>query len=482
MARIQDEGLSASHTAYFRALRLALRHDAITSTGDANVDEMLVYADQLLENLSISGSKASLDEEYSKELKPFASCFGSTEFNDRPRVGAAEWLSALCYEGEGAVSPGAREVIGAIVNCEERRMEQIDQLLNDEKTWSAGTGVGETVDCAKLNEYLKSQAGVIGEARVRSIKRLPGGRSKITSMIELEPGSKLPQSLVMRQDTVCRVGKSVVDEYPLLCGLWDRGIPVPQPFLLQPQVSAVGQPFIILSRVAGENVGDLWGTTKVAPGVGESMARALAQIHQLDPDDLTVPNAIRGLSPRDTMLELMRQYQTDVDNQRFGRSPMGALGFLWLRENLDRGVARRGLVHGDVGFHNMLFEGSEVSAILDWELAHVGDPAIDLAYCKESVEQVMEWSDFIRIYERSGGHKVTPFQIKYFTVWRAVRNIVLCLRCADSFVRGETRDLGMGAGAIWAMPRFERLLLQLIGSDYSISRDRLADQTRSGLQ
>lgn len=77
--------------------------------------------------------------------------------------------------------------------------------------------------------------------------------------------------------------------------------------------------------------------------------------------------------------------------------------FAWLRENIPAAPPRASLIHGDAALSNFLIEDGRVTAILDWELAHIGDPAEELAYLRPSIEPILPWQEFLDHYERAGG-------------------------------------------------------------------------------
>jgi aminoglycoside phosphotransferase (APT) family kinase protein len=79
-------------------------------------------------------------------------------------------------------------------------------------------------------------------------------------------------------------------------------------------------------------------------------------------------------------------------------------------------------VHGDVLPHNLLADDGRVTALLDWEFVHVGDPAEDLAYCRPAVAAVMPWSEFMQRYDDAGGQKVDERRLAIFGLWGLVRN------------------------------------------------------------
>jgi aminoglycoside phosphotransferase (APT) family kinase protein len=134
------------------------------------------------------------------------------------------------------------------------------------------------------------------------------------------------------------------------------------------------------------------------------------------------------------------------------------LAFQWLRQELPRVEGAAVLVHGDPGFQNMLVEGDELVCLLDWEFAHAGDPAEDLAYCRPTVERVMPWGQFLQDYHAAGGPTIIPARLEYFEIWRTVRNATLGTRMLRDFAEGAVSGLESCAVAVNTFPRIEAQL------------------------
>jgi aminoglycoside phosphotransferase (APT) family kinase protein len=134
------------------------------------------------------------------------------------------------------------------------------------------------------------------------------------------------------------------------------------------------------------------------------------------------------------------------------------LAFQWLRRELPRVDGAASLVHGDPGFQNTLVEGDELVCLLDWEFAHAGDPAEDLAYCRPTVSRVMPWEQFLEHYRAAGGAAITPARLEYFEIWRTVRNASLGTRMLRDFMDGTIGGLESCAVAVNTFPRIEAQL------------------------
>jgi hypothetical protein len=69
-----------------------------------------------------------------------------------------------------------------------------------------------------------------------------------------------------------------------------------------------------------------------------------------------------------------------------------------------------------MGFHNVLFAGDEVSAVLDWETAQLGDPAADLGPLRAMIEPHIAWTRFMEFYRDAGGLAVSEESLRYHAV------------------------------------------------------------------
>jgi aminoglycoside phosphotransferase (APT) family kinase protein len=112
------------------------------------------------------------------------------------------------------------------------------------------------------------------------------------------------------------------------------------------------------------------------------------------------------------------------------------------------------LVHGDVGFHNILMEGAMIRAVLDWEFAHPGEAAEDLSYCRPFVEALGPWGEFLAAYAAAGGTPPSDGRLAYYAVWRGVRNATCCALGASHVRQGRTHSLRIAHAGFVLIDRF----------------------------
>ena len=107
--------------------------------------------------------------------------------------------------------------------------------------------------------------------------------------------------------------------------------------------------------------------------------------------------------------------------------PLIDLAFRWLDGNMPDPDGPVALVHGDAGPGNFLFEHGRMTALIDWELAHLGDPMEDLAWLSMRcvMEPVPDFLACLREYKRCTGAPVDPARIRYHRVFVSTRVVVI---------------------------------------------------------
>ncbi|WP_436926577.1 phosphotransferase family protein [Halosimplex amylolyticum] len=184
----------------------------------------------------------------------------------------------------------------------------------------------------------------------------------------------------------------VTQEYGVMDRLRASAVPVPEPVVVCEDESVIGDPFLVMEHVDGEAVplgSDLPERLQnpTARGdVASLLIDALADLHSLDVDEFTGVCERRPL--RDQLDDVVAQL--DEATSATGReSPVLWDVADWLRSNVPSDSATA-VVHGDFRPGNVLFAGAdrpEISAVLDWETAFLGDPLTELGYL------LLRWRD-----------------------------------------------------------------------------------------
>ena len=306
----------------------------------------------------------------------------------------------------------------------------------------------------RVAAYLATRGDPRWQRPVAGVSYLPGGFSKETIVVRLK-GDGGNEDLVIRKVADAQPLGTLPEEWEMLRVAYRAGVPVPAPFWLELDPAPLGNAFFVVSHASGKNLGDVWGrATDVSADVGFELAGALARLHQVDVGQVgATPAPPMATSSQiteaiDGTVRLV-QAVTPVNRQALFDAVIA-----WLREHTPPPPARAALLHGDVGFHNMLIDGGRISAILDWERAHVGDPTEELAYLRPSLEGTLAWDEFIRAYVGAGGQQPDPDAFRFFEVWRDVWRATACLVLRHQFTTGAAPTLSNAVAGLTYYPRF----------------------------
>ncbi|WP_157219228.1 phosphotransferase family protein [Flavisphingomonas formosensis] len=303
----------------------------------------------------------------------------------------------------------------------------------------AATGSGSELEipAAVFSAWFAGRDAGIEIARVTTV---PGGRSKGTILLDCVDG----RQLVIRRDFAAAVtGTSVSDEFPVIRAVHGQGLRVPEPLWLESSPDAIGGRFIVFERLRGKAMGTLFASD-ASPAFCRDFAAELARLHRLDIDALGIADALTYGREDHPVRAHLESYER---RYRSGMAPVPLIdaAFAWLHERLPHIGNERRLVHGDAGLHNTLGDDDRLTGLLDWEFAHAGDPAEDLAYCRFLVSRVLPWEEFMAAYRGAGGPEVSDARLSFFTVWRTLLLSVLTGFARTSYDKDVDRDLRIAA-------------------------------------
>jgi aminoglycoside phosphotransferase len=149
--------------------------------------------------------------------------------------------------------------------------------------------------------------------------------------------------------------------------------------------------------------------------VAQDFMAQLATLHRIN----VAASPVEGMGP---ILPLAQTIAARIESLRARNSgkdwdPLIHLSIDWLANNIPADLPSPVIVHGDAGPANFLYAGGRVTALLDWELVHYGDPMADLAMlCLRMLFQpFVPLPDAFAAYAAAGGHPVDLARIRY---WR----------------------------------------------------------------
>jgi aminoglycoside phosphotransferase (APT) family kinase protein len=207
---------------------------------------------------------------------------------------------------------------------------------------------------------------------VEQLHRLSGGASRETWSFTARAGSEATRLILRRDPPGVPTERSMAHEAQVLAAAARAGVPVPRLFAHGDGSDGLDSNYMLVAHLDGETIPRrLLRDERLADarkGLTAELGRVLARIHSIPLAEL--PELAGG----DALATLR------ATHEQFGEPrPALELAFRWLAENRPERPAER-LVHGDFRNGNLIIGPEGLVAVLDWELAHRGDPVQDLGW------------------------------------------------------------------------------------------------------
>ncbi|KXU33798.1 hypothetical protein A0J57_03930 [Sphingobium sp. 22B] len=327
------------------------------------------------------------------------------------------------------------------------------------------------VTAEKLRQYLVERLED-PTLELTGVQRVSGGFGKETVLFSAR-GNGLDGDFVLRRDrarpTLENDCHNVEAEYPVVREVFKAGFPAPDALWIETASTAIPGSFFVMKRARGRVIGDVFGSSgKLPEGAFTALAQGIGRLHRLPPmhqlGDLTP--SIRsdlwsmpiGEVTRDYIRGFFALYRRE---QELAVPGLGALEG-WLLDNVPSPDGAPALLHGDVGLQNILFDGDALSVVLDWEFAHIGDPAEDVAYVRNTAGPHLDWRRFLDDYRSTSGIEFDPARLHYFRVWGYCRNALAAALATNCFATGRLDNLNIAHVGFFYLPRFVEAATRLI--------------------
>lgn len=275
---------------------------------------------------------------------------------------------------------------------------------------------------------------------ISELHRLSGGASRETWSFFASGGSGPARRLVLRRDPPAGLTRGMRMERELLVAARSAGVPVPA-------VVDADDASLVLEHIDGETIPRRIlrdaEFAEARASLAASAGEALARIHRLPLAEL------RSAMPAKDDFE---QYLTTL--QALGTPyPLFELAFRLLGQTRPS-AASETVVHGDFRLGNLIVDHDGLRAVLDWELAHVGDPLEDLGwFCVKAwrfgsalpAGGVGSYDDFVGAYERVSGRGVDRDALRWWEAFGTLRWGVICAVQASLHLSGALRSVELAA-------------------------------------
>jgi aminoglycoside phosphotransferase (APT) family kinase protein len=318
-------------------------------------------------------------------------------------------------------------------------------------------------------------AGLLGmPVEVERTALVMGGASKEAWVVNARTPEKTMELFVRRAGggVIYSETLSIEQEYLVLRAAYEWDVVAPKPYGYMEDLA--GREAFVMERLEGESIGrrvvqkpEFEAARRVLPS---EMAEELPKIHAISLDDLPPLPGAREKPGADHVLKVLERELDALEEPH----PAIMLGLSWLHENPphSHGIV---LNHGDFRVGNLIVDGHGLRGVIDWEFAHLGDPAEDLAWplvraWRFGVDHlrlggVGEVEPYLERYNALAGREISLPDLFYWEVVGNVRWAIGALNQARRHLSGQERSVELAIlGRLASEVEYETLSLLERGS------------------
>ena len=284
-----------------------------------------------------------------------------------------------------------------------------------------------------------------------SFERVFGGASRETYKIHVKDKSENEEKLILRisQDS------SLIDtdqktEYLAYSAFQDSKVPVPVMIDMSEEDNKLGASFMLMKELKGE------AATPFTPDVyspheeelGNQFWSILGNIAKHEINDEIFENFSKETKKPFWKNELDK-WNKVIHEDSIGVEPILEAGIRYLYKNPPREKDFVSMVHGDYRSGNFLYLDNKITGILDWEMAHLGDPLEDLGWAlspiwswqdKDRPAYLVKREDALTIWKDSSGIEINESDLEWWELFAAVKGMAIWISAGHEFKSGKNTD------------------------------------------
>lgn len=330
--------------------------------------------------------------------------------------------------------------------------------LNDQTTPGAIPDLEDEAGLiSRLETYLSSQLG--RKVSVGGVKRFAVGFSWITIGFTIPaPGINGATGLILRLGPAKGLFApySAAPQFLSLQALEGSDVPAPGAYFWSDDSTILGAPFFISELVRGE-APIPWGpaggmSDQLRDALGRQFTDAIGGLHNIEWQKTGLKALAQGITVENAAARQIDEWEANYQRWRLRAHPMIHYATRWLRANTP--VAPRvSIIHGDYRLGNFLAIGEEITAILDWELVHLGDPHEDLAWAclpqyragTTLMSRLISREEMYARYKAKTGIAVDGKVMQFYEIFSLYKLAITHMAGVAVFERNDFHDMRMPA-------------------------------------
>ncbi len=309
---------------------------------------------------------------------------------------------------------------------------------------------------ARLPRYLKNKFAA-DDVEIEGLSRVPGGASRETYRFRARVrtgGQTTERGLILRRDPPASLIETErATEFRAYQAAHKLGLPVPEPIALEETAEPLDRPFFIMEEITGCQVGNILSANPYgahAAKIGEQFWTILGKIARADPGALGISDFNGAHDARNCWRHEVARWETVIDEDELEPQPIARGALRWLKRHPPEPAQKIAFVHGDYRTGNFLFDAQgNIRGILDWEMAHLGDPLEDLAWALDPLWShgnpqrpagTLPRDEAIALWEKASGLHADRRALRWWEIFASVKGLAIWISAAREYADGRNTE------------------------------------------
>ena len=306
---------------------------------------------------------------------------------------------------------------------------------------------------AQVAAYLAHRLPGASGLAISDFARIPGGGSQEMFRFRAswrEGEQQIERPLILRREPAAGMVDAERDlEYKIYRALAGSSLPVPTAHWLEVDAKWLDRPLFIMDMAAGKP-GHPYVPGDPYEGRGDGVARQfwhhLGTLAALDHRALGLQSLRNGEASEGFWARELDYWEGRLAENELVAEPVVRGALRHLRRNPPPEAPKAAIVHGDYRAGNFLFtsEDGQISAILDWEMGHIGDPLEDIAWAIDTMWPMTRHlllEQGLAIWSAASGMVVDAPALDWWQLFTALKASVIWLTAARSFAEGRSKEM-----------------------------------------
>ena len=284
-----------------------------------------------------------------------------------------------------------------------------------------------------------------------NLERIFGGASRETYRVKIKDSSDNEESLILRlsQDSSL-IETEQKTEYLAYSAFQKSRVPVPILIDMSEDDSQLGAPFMLMEELEGEAASPFTPNvySPYEEDIGNQFWSILGEIAKKEIDSNIFEDFSKGSKKPFWECELDKWVKV-IKEDSISIEPILEAGIRKLYKKPPKEPSKKSLVHGDYRNGNFLFNENKITGILDWEMAHIGDPLEDLGW---ALSPIWSWQDpskpaylidrqaSLSAWESSSGLAIDKNDLKWWELFACVKGMAIWISAGNEFKTGKNVD------------------------------------------